>query len=234
MPTTLFARRVREAVGLSAGDRVALSSLRIVERELENGQHLYREGDVATNCTVLMSGFLGRYKIVGDREQIISIHVSGDFPDLQTLQLPKLDHSIVSKGPSRVGQVDHVALQNLLDTCPKLAHVFWRESLVEAAIFREWVCNVAARDALHSIAHLICELAARLRAVGLIKDDRFQLPLIQQDLASATGLSVVHVNRILGELRKRRLIIWAGGTVELPNLEALEKVADFNPDYLHQ
>src|ERR1700747_1734948 len=171
MPTSLFAKRTREAVGLSSADQEALQSLRVLERTLENRDLLCREGDTATHCTILLSGFLARHKIIGEREQILCFHVPGDFPDLQTLQLPVLDHNIVSIGPSRVGQISHAQLQAILVASPKLAHAFWRETLKEAAIFREWVCNVAGRDALGSIAHLFCEIATRLDAVGLIEND---------------------------------------------------------------
>ena len=234
MPTTLFAKRIREAVGLSPSDHEALRSLNVIERELENRELLCREGDIATQCTILLSGFLARYKIIGDREQIISVHVPGDFPDLQTLQLHVFDHNIVSIGPSRIGQVSHAQLQGILDVSPSLAHAFWRESLIEAAIFREWVCNVAARDALGCITHLICELAARLDAVGLVDNHRFQLPLTQQAVANATGISTVHVNRMLQELRSRRLISWEGRTIELLDLKELKRLADFTGDYLYQ
>lgn len=233
MPTTLFARRIRDAVGLSADDHDALRSLRVSERNLENRELLCREGDIATHCTILLSGFLARYKSIGDREQIVSISVPGDFPDLQTIQLPLIDHNIVSIGPSRVGQVAHAELHGILDASPSLVRVFWRESLIEAAIFREWICNVATRDALGSIAHLICELAVRLDAVGLVKDGRFRHPFIQQDLANAAGISAVHVNRTLQELRSRGLILWEGGVVELIDFKELKRLADFRPDYLH-
>jgi CRP-like cAMP-binding protein len=233
MPANLFAKRIKEAVGLSPSDHEALRSLRVTERTLGNRELLCREGDVATQCTIILSGFLTRYKIVGDREQILSIHLPGDFPDLQTLQLSVLDHSIISIGPLRVGQVSHSQLQGILDASPKLARVFWRETLKEAAIFREWVCNVAARDALGSIAHLICEIATRLDVVGLVENDSFQFPFTQQDIASATGISAVHVNRTLQLLRSRSLIAWESRTLRIFDFEELKRIADFNPDYLH-
>jgi CRP-like cAMP-binding protein len=233
MPANLFAKRIREAVGLSPSDHEALRSLRVTERTLGNRELICREGDIATHCAIVLSGFVARYKIIRDREQILCFHVPGDFSDLQTLQLPVLDHSIVSIGPSRVGQVSHAQLQAILDASPKLAHTFWRETLKEAAIFREWVCNVASRDALGSIAHLICEIATRLDAVGLVENDSFQLPFIQQDIAHATGISVVHVNRTLQLLRSRRLITWEARTLKLLDFEELKRIAEFNPDYLH-
>ncbi|OSJ35676.1 hypothetical protein BSZ19_07490 [Bradyrhizobium japonicum] len=233
MPANLFAKRIREAIGLSPSDHEALRSLRVNERVLSNRELICREGDVATHCTIVLSGFVARYKVIGDREQILCFHVSGDFPDLQTLQLRVLDHNIVSIGPSRVGQVSHTQLQTILDASPKLAHAFWRETLKEAAIFREWVCNVAARDALGSIAHLICETATRLDAVGLVENDSFQLPFTQQDIANATGISAVHVNRTLQLLRSRGLIKWEARTLELIDFQELKRIADFSPNYLH-
>jgi CRP-like cAMP-binding protein len=209
MPANLFAKRIREAIGLSPSDHEALRSLRVSERVLGNRELICREGDIATHCTIVLSGFVARYKIIRDREQILCFHVPGDFPDLQTLQLPVLDHS------------------------PKLAHAFWRETLKEAAIFREWVCNVAGRNALGSIAHLICETATRLDVVGLVENDSFQLPFTQQDIANATGISVVHVNRTLQVLRRRGLITWEAQTLKLLDFEELKRIADFNPEYLH-
>jgi CRP-like cAMP-binding protein len=125
-------------------------------------------------------------------------------------------------------------MKELLAASPKLASVFWRETIIEATILREWLCNVAARDALASIAHFICEIASRLQAVGLVADGSFHLPLTQQDLANASGISVVHVNRTLQELRKRRLIRWENRTVTLLNPEELKRIAQFEPDYLHK
>jgi len=234
MPATLFAKRIREAVGLSPADHDALRSLRVLERDLGSREHLVREGDIATQSTILLSGFLVRYRMVNDREQILSLHVPGDFPDLQTIQLPKLDHNVMSIGPSRVGQIAHAQLQGILDASPSLAHVFWRETLIEAAIYREWVCNAGARDALAKVAHLICEIAVRLEAVGLVKDNSFQLPFTQQDVANATGISTVHANRTLQDLRSCGLISWEGRRVEVLDFEELKRVGDFRPDYLHQ
>lgn len=233
MPTSVFARRIQGAIGLSLGDFEALKSLHVVERSVGHRELICREGDVATQCTLVLDGFIVKYKIIGDREQILSFHVSGDFPDLQTLQLPVHDHNVASIGPSRIGQIALVELQAILDQFPKLAHAFWRETLVEAAIFREWVCNAAARDALGSISHLICEIAIRLDAVGLVRNGTFRLPLTQQDIANATGVSAVHVNRILKDLRNRQLIRWESRTVTLLDFEGLRRVADFDPDFLH-
>lgn len=115
-----------------------------------------------------------------------------------------------------------------------LTYLFWRETLLSAAIFREWVCNVAARDSLSRVAHLICEMEARLAIVGLAESGHFSLPFTQQDIANATGISTVHVNRTLQTLRKRSLIAWSDRTVTVLDRKTLWELGEFMPDYLHQ
>ena len=139
---------------------------------------------------------------------------------------------MVSIGLSRVGLISHSDLKNVIAASPNLASIFWRETTIQATILREWICNVAARDALSCIAHLLCEIAFRMKAVDLLTDDSFQLPLTQQDLANASGITTVHVNRTLQELRKRHLISWVNRTITLPNFDELKRVAQFEPDYL--
>ena len=234
MPAGLFSKRVQDAVGLSQADREALRSLRVKQRELGHREPLWREGDAATQTAVVHSGFLASYKMSADREQILAFHVPGDFPDLQALYVPVFDHSITSIGPSVVGLISHADLKDLLVHSHSLASVFWRETILETIVLREWICNVAARDALASFAHLICEIASRLEAVGLVTGGSFSLPLTQQDVANALGLSVVHVNRTLQQLRKRHLISWAQRTITLLDLGELKRIAQFEPDYLRR
>jgi CRP-like cAMP-binding protein len=209
-----------------------LQGLRVTERALDHREPLLQEGDTASQCAIVHAGFLASYKITSDREQIVAFHVPGDFPDLQTLYMPVSGQNVVSIGTSRVGLISHSDLKSVIAASQKLAGVFWRETIIEATILREWLCNIAARDALASIAHLVCEIASRLEAVGLVTDGSFQLPLTQQDLANASGISIVHVNRTLQDLRKRRLIGWEDRTVTLLDFEELKRIAEFEPGYL--
>jgi CRP-like cAMP-binding protein len=180
-----------------------------------------------------MSGFLAREKVIGDRNQILSLHVPGDMPDLHTLHLPTMDHDLRSPGPSTVAFVPHSALGVAVLTSATLMHTLWRQTLVDASIFREWVANLGSRDALQRLAHLFCELASRLEVVDLVEDERFCLPLRQVDLADACGLSTVHINRTVQELRRRHLLRWESQTVEIIDRDALEELAEFDSDYLH-
>lgn len=234
MPASLFIKRIEHVVSLSPDDRAALGSLRVIERSLSHREPLWREGDRPLQCAVILSGFLCRHKVAGDRDQILSFCVPGDFPDLLTLHIPTIDHSILSVGPSRVGLIAHEKINSLLAGSRALTHLFRRETLLDAARFREWVCNVAARDALSRVAHLICEMEARLEIVGLVADGKFNLPFTQQDIANACGMSPVHVNRTLQTLRKRSLIVWEARTITVLDRDALRELGEFVPDYLHQ
>ncbi|WP_456756316.1 Crp/Fnr family transcriptional regulator [Bradyrhizobium sp. USDA 4461] len=218
--------------GLSDDESAVLNALPHTVRTLSDRESILKEGDRALNCVAVISGFLYRQKIVGDRSQILSMHVPGDIPDLMTLYLPIMDHDLISGGQSIVATVPHAALRSLFEKCPSLVHTFWRETLIDAAIFRHWVGNLGAMDAIHRVAQLLCELAVRLEFVGLLDRDSFVLPFTQGDIGSACGLSTVHTNRTLQALRKRRLLKWRGEKVSLPNRRALEELADFDAAYL--
>jgi CRP-like cAMP-binding protein len=171
---------------------------------------------------------------VGDTNQILAFYVPGDAPDLHTLQLPVMDHDLVSAGPTTIAFISHVDIRAMLEASRSLTNAFWRETLVDAAIYREWVATLGARDAIARIAHILCELAARLDMVGMLEDDTFQMPFTQTNLADACGLSNVHINRTVQEMRHRGLISWQSKTVALLKRKELEIVAEFVPDYLHQ
>ncbi|MGC2083724.1 MAG: Crp/Fnr family transcriptional regulator [Bradyrhizobium sp.] len=170
---------------------------------------------------------------MADANQIVAVYVPGDAPDLHSLHIPVMDHELASAGSSTVAFVSHAALRAVLAASPSLTDALWRETLVDAAIYREWVASLGARDALGRVAHLICELAVRLDAVGLVRDGTFEMPFTQANLADASGLSAVHVNRTVQELRHRGLISWHGKTVVMLDRAMLEVVAEFDPSYLH-
>ncbi|WFU75254.1 Crp/Fnr family transcriptional regulator [Bradyrhizobium sp. CB2312] len=225
--------RLEAVSGLSPVERDQLLGLPVKLKQFADGDYILREGDTATNCGAVVSGYVSRQKIVGSRSQILALYVPGDIPDLHTLHLPRMDHDLCSVGPSTVAFIPHSDLQNLLTSSAALTHVFWRETLTDGAVFREWVAALGARSALPRIGHLLCELAARLEVVGLMRNNSFEFPFTQQNVADACGLSVVHVNRMIQELRSRGLIEWEKGEVMLLNRGELEVLAEFNADYLH-
>jgi len=233
-PYTRLLRRLDSVVSLTESDRRGIAQIPMTVKNFANGQDLVRDGDISTQCILVLDGYLFRHKMAnGSQRQIMSFHVPGDIPDLQTLHLPKLDHTVTALGAAVVAFIPHAAFKELLQASPQLTHVFWRESLVDAAIFREWVITLGQRDAIGRVAHLICELVMRLQAVGLAKDMAFTIPWTQSDVADASGISTVHANRVIQELRRLELLEWDSRLIQVRNWDGLASLGDFSPDYLH-
>jgi CRP-like cAMP-binding protein len=233
MPHRKLIARLQAVVGLSEQDQAKLAHMPYKLKTLDNGSYLVREGDRPTNSTIVINGVLSRQRVISARNQISSFYIAGDMPDLHTLHLPVMDHELCSIGSSTVASVSHAYLRKVMSDSPGLTQAFWRETLIHAAIYREWIENLGARQALGRIAHLLCELAVRLELVGLLDNGSFDLPFTQQDVADACGLSVVHVNRTLQELRREGLIEWRNHTVQLLDRAKLEDAAEFSREYLH-
>ncbi|UPJ55962.1 Crp/Fnr family transcriptional regulator [Bradyrhizobium sp. 192] len=222
------------AVGpVSERDRDALRNMRYSVRNLADAEYAVRVGDRPSSCTIVLAGFLSRQRVVSDRMQISSFYLAGDMPDLPSLHLPVMDHDLCSVGPSTIALVKHSDVRAMLQESTGLLNAFWRETLIQGAVYREWVDNLGARQALPRVAHLICEIATRLEFVGLVEQNSFNCPLTQEDVANACGLSIVHVNRTIQELRRRGLIDWRGRTLELLQRQEFEEVAEFDAAYLH-
>src|SRR4051794_31926162 len=162
---------------LSTDERQRIADLPLKVANYPAGREVVMHGDFSSRCTLVLDGFLYSHKLVaGSRRQITSFFVPGDIADLTTLYLPCTDYGITTLGHAVLAFVPHSALKELLDRAPALAVVFWRETLTQAAIFHEWVANLGRRDAIARIAHIICEIAVRLQAVGLARDLSFSVP----------------------------------------------------------
>jgi CRP-like cAMP-binding protein len=227
-------RKLESIFALSDDERLALQSLTMQVQELRPDQDIVREGDRPSRSFTLLSGFTSTYKVTGEgKRQIVAFGIAGDIPDLQSLHLKVLDISIATVSPCRVGFITHEDLWRLCTRHPRIAAAFWRETLVEGAIFREWVVNVGRREAYPRMAHVLCEMLVRLRAVGLVEDHACDLPITQVEFADAIGTSTVHVNRVLQELRADGLIELKGDRLNIPDWEMLKQAGDFDPTYLH-
>ena len=214
--------------------RAAIEALPIQVAELKTDQLIVREGERPTRSCILLQGFVCWFKISGDgNRQILSFHVPGDVPDMLSLHLSVMDSSLGTITPCRVAFIPHKALIELCETHPRIGSSFWRTTLIDAAVFREWVMNVGGRPAYGRIAHLLCELVVRLRAVGLTDGYSCDLPITQSEIADASGLSTVHVNRTLQELRASRLMSLKGSWLEVLDWKGLKEAGDFDPAYLH-
>jgi CRP-like cAMP-binding protein len=227
-------RKLESIFRLSDDERTALANLPMQVMDLRADQDIVREGDCPSRCCLVLQGFACTYKVTGvGKRQIMAFHIPGDIPDLQSLHLKVLDNSLGTISPCKVGFIQHDVVRHLCERHPRITSAFWRETLVDASIFREWIINVGRREAINRVAHLLCEMLIRMRAVGLARDHACDLPITQAELGDATGLSTVHVNRTLKELRAANLIRLEGGRLTVLNWEELKQVGDFDPTFLH-
>lgn len=193
-----------------------------------------REGDRPHALFVIIAGWAYRHKTLADgRRQIVSLLVPGDFCDLHNDLLDTMDHAIGALTSLRVAEVPHAAIAALMERFPDVGDRLRKQMLVSVAVQREWTVNVGQRSALERLAHLFCEMTLRLRAIGLVHDNSFEFPLTQADMGDALGLTSVHVNRTLQNLRAAGLVGLSGRVLTVPRFAALADAAHFVPDYLH-
>ncbi|TPL72685.1 Crp/Fnr family transcriptional regulator [Mesorhizobium sp. B2-3-13] len=231
----IMIRKLQNISDLTQSDIAVLESIQFQTRDYHADQDIVREGDRPTNSFVVLDGLVGSTKLTGEgKRQVTSFFVPGDIPDLHGLHLSVLDCTFSPLTRVRVGLMRHDALRAICDQHPSIATVFWRSTLIDAAIYREWVTNVGRRDAYARTAHILCELIVRLRSVGLISDHVAELPITQAELADAVGLSTVHVNRTLQELRRNGLIVTEGSRFHAVDWAGLIRAGDFDTTYLHQ
>ena len=200
-------RRWQRRVPLAEDDARALIALPWIRREYGREGYIAREGEPTKVCTVLLQGLAFRQKLVSDgARQIISFHIPGEFLDIQNCMLEIADHNVQALSRCNVAVVAKDALLQLMNERPTVRRAIWLDSLIDSSVFREWVVNVGRRDAKSRIAHLLCELADRLKASGVSDGSIYDFPLTQEQIADATGLTAVHTNRTLQALRKQGLI----------------------------
>ena len=210
--------------------------LNAIAQTQEYGPHtdLIREGDATANVNVILSGFACRQKTLPDgRRQIIGYLLPGDICDARVFLLRRMDHTISTVSPVKVGIILHETALELIERYPRLTLALWWVTLVEESIAREWLINVGQRTALERLAHLFCEIYVRLRAVGLVDGNSCELPVTQAELADTLALSTVHVNRTLRELRRANLISIRARSLIIHDFTSLQRMAMFDPKYLH-
>jgi CRP-like cAMP-binding protein len=228
-------RKLEHFVRLSQTDRAILDRA-ASERVRKFGPRvdITREGDRPKDVHLILSGWACRYKQLEDgRRQVVSFFLPGDLCDLNIFILREMDHSIGTITSVSIADLSRDFFDEMSAGHPRIVTAFWWEGLVNAAVQREWTMNLGQRTALERMAHLLCEIFFRLRIAGLTREDSCDFPLTQADLADATGLSKVHVNRTLQELRSAGLIVLKGKMLVVPSLERLMNAGLFNANYLH-
>jgi CRP-like cAMP-binding protein len=221
-------------VELSDDDRQALLARADRVHSFGPREDLARPGEEPPFLHVVLEGWACRYKLLADgRRQIISIFVPGDMCDPMIFLIYKMSHSLGTLTPVTVARFTRDELETLTAERPNIARAFWYDMLVSAEIQREWTVSLGCRTATQRMAHLFCEMPARLKFVGLSNGTECELPLTQSDLADTLGLSTVHVNRTLQELRGTGFIELKGKRLTIHDERALQDLALFEPSYLH-
>ena len=203
-------------------------------REAPARRDLVCEGEKPGGVICILDGWASVYKqLPSGRRQVTSFLIPGELGDANVFILGQMDHSIGAITRVRYAEIAPADFEAMADASPRIARALWWHSLVTASTAREWVLNIGQRSAYQRLAHLICEMIVKLRAVGLAGEGGYDWPLTQTDLGEATGLTPVHVNRTLQQLRGDGLIQLQGRRLVVPDLAALMRVGLFTPDYLH-
>ncbi|MEH3147634.1 MAG: Crp/Fnr family transcriptional regulator [Methylobacterium frigidaeris] len=234
MPRHLISK-LEQFTRLSVADKQALETVAGEKRRrIGPREDIIREGDDPAYVNLILEGWACRYKQLEDgRRQIISFFLPGDLCDTHIYVLREMDHSIGALTPVTFAEISRETLTRVTAEHSRITQALWWDTLVTAAIQREWTVNLGQRSAAERLGHLLCELFIRLRGVGLTDGNSCVLPVTQADLGDAMGLSNVHINRTLQELRGTGLIVLKGRQLTIPNLAALQAASLFSPNYLH-
>lgn len=218
---------------LSDEEIAALDSVLAPPRRAAAGTDIVTENAHPSQSTLMLSGFSGRYSTLADGgRQITEINIAGDFVDLHSLLMKQMDHGIVALTDCTFSNAPHARLIEITERYPHLARLLWLDTVIDAAIHRQWLIAMGRRSGLGHLAHLICEMYLRLQVIGHTDGQSFELPLTQSVIGDALGLSTVHVNRLIAELRAEGLVSWSGAQVEILDWDRLAGVAEFDPTYL--
>lgn len=229
-----FVRALQTYDVLTVDEVAVLNALPTRERRFQRNDEIVRERDRPDQSCLVVEGFAVRAQFSENGvRQITALHIAGDFVDLHSLLLKRMDHSVTAFGPCRVVFIPHAALRSIIDEHRHLSRLFWLSTLVDAAIQRAWIAAMGAGTAPRRFAHLICEIFERLRARGLITGNSFVFPASQTEMGDILGLSTVHVNRTLQDLRAQGMVTWTGDKVTIEAYQRLTEYAGFDPSYLN-
>jgi CRP-like cAMP-binding protein len=233
LPATPLVDKLESIFSLTDEERGAIHGLPFEVREAKPGEALFKEGDQPSSCGLVLHGIVCRFKILDEgRRQIMMFHTRGDIPNLESLHIPVMDHNVGALCPSIIAFVPLSVLRSLTTEFPRIAAAFWRDTLIDAAVLRTWLVNIGCKSAYARIAHLLCELIVRARVVGLGREGFDHLPT-QEEIGDALGLSNVHVNRTMRQLREDGLIVTQGPRLTVLDWAKLQAAGEFDPGYLH-
>ena len=227
-------RRLRTISGIDEEDVQAIRAIPVSIKHYRANQPAVRDGTRPTECCLIAEGFCVRSKTTSSgQRQILSIHIPGEIPDLQSLHLHVMDHDLITLTECTLGFISHSSMREIIRRRPNIAEFLWRDSLLEAALFREWIVNVGQRPALNQLAHTIVELRERLKIIGRVANNQFDMPLTQEQAGEAMGITAVHANRVIKQLRDEAVVDFYRGRVTILDEARLQELADFDDRYLH-
>ena len=229
-----FVAKLRSRQQLSAEDEAALREAGWIERRYRRHETIIRAGEQLSEVRLLLSGFVARCHEDGTgQRQIVGISVAGDLLDTHAMVLGELGQDAMALGPCVVAGVAHGAARRLIETRPGVMRAFWLQAAIDSSLQAAWIQALGSKRGTAKIAHLFCEMQLRLGLVGLATDMGYPLPLNQQELADFAGMTHVHLNRCLRELREAGLVSFASGWARVLDFGRLKALAHFDDAYLH-
>ncbi|MBV9346666.1 MAG: Crp/Fnr family transcriptional regulator [Pseudolabrys sp.] len=226
--------RLEAIAALSDKDRALLASLKIEPKQLKAGEALQPQGSRPSHSALLIQGTMARLQEMTDgARQIVSFHLPGEIPDLHSLHIERMDHTLSAVRPALVGTIAHDELRRVIAQSGHLGAVLWRETLIDAAVFRQWITNNGKRGSLAGMAHLLCELFLRAQAIGQAKNESWEMPFTQAELGEAIGITSIHANRILKQLKTEGAAAIEKSVLHIIAWDKLQAIAGFDATYLH-
>lgn len=230
----ILVKNLREHSRLGDDDLAQIQALPYHVRQYDAEEDLIRQGDVPTAAALVLSGIVGRYHLLSNgRRQYLSFHITGDMPDAQGIFIDQMDHAVCAMGRALIAFIPHANIVRAFKSRPQLGFAVWRETLIDAAIFREAVTNNSARPVLARMAHLFCELFYRARVSGAADNDRLDLQINLVQLGEALGMAIATVNRTLHRLRATGCADFRDGVLTVKDWDRLAHLGEFDPRYLH-
>ncbi|MEQ1956044.1 Crp/Fnr family transcriptional regulator [Mesorhizobium sp. CN2-181] len=228
-----FVLNLTQRDALSTLERGLIAEMTAKRRTFDAKTDIVKQGSSPTHSCLMVSGYSARVNLVADgRRRITAVHVPGDFVDLHSLLLSRMDHSVTALNSCEVALVPHNLLRQVTENHGHLSRLLWMLTAIDAAIYRQWLVASGRLSSVEQLGHFLCEMALRLRVIDKSDGKAFRLPMSQAELGDAMGLSVVHVNRGLQQLRRANLITWRGDAVQILNFAALQQLSGFDPTYL--
>lgn len=233
--TNRFVQKLEKMSELTRGDVSALEAATVRCRDYAPRHDLIREGDRPGPMFVMLDGWACRYKVLPNgTRQIMAFLMPGDACDLHIGMLAEMDHGIQTISTARVATVSQAEMRTIMADHPNVARAMYAAQLVDEGIMRAWIVSMGRRSSIERVAHLMCELYLRARAAGLTTGEEFALPLSQLVLADALGMTAVHINRVLKELRSTGAMALARGSLVILDPAKLIQIAGFDENYLHR